>query len=475
MTRIATAVVIAMASAIGAAPATSAQASATNRQAPAPAGEVRPLHRPGASPSAVVDDIRVHGNHSTPDAEVLRIAGLAAGQPVSAAAIDAARERLERSGRFARVEIRLRSRSIADDGSGPSAIVILVAEHAAVRPVGVGIPRVPGPIERLRSQVMFLPILGVEDGYGLTYGLRTSLVGGPGSTMRVSMPASWGGTRQLALEVERTFVPGGAGDRPDADGHDEAPRVARGPVTRVRGSVGLWRQEHPYFDRGQFRQYADAEVGIRPRAGVGVGVTGSVAAVHFGDVDDRMTSVGAFAELDTRRDPLFPRNAVYARTTWRRVGFAHPERSGVPDGARLRWRHDVRGYAGLIGQVVLAARVQVETSDGPLPAYAMPLVGGADTLRGLRAGFGVGDNMWAASVEARVPVTSVLRTTRIGVLAFHDVGVTWNHGERWRDRSPERGVGVGVFLINPFVRLQVSVARGLDHGTRVHASTGIGF
>ncbi len=475
MTPIAPVVVIAVGFVMGITAATSVQASATDRQAPAPAGEVPPLHRHATSLAAVVTDVRVHGNHSTPDAEVLRIAGIAIGQPVSAAAIDAARDRLERSGRFARVEVRLRSRSIADPGSGPSAIVILVAEHAAVRPVDVGTPRVPGPIGRLRSQAMFLPILGVEDGYGLTYGLRTSLVGGRGSTMRVSIPASWGGTRQLALEVERAFVPDRAGGSPGADGHDETPRVSRGPITRVRGSAGLWRQEHPYFDRGQFRQYADGEVGIRPRASLGVGVTGSVASVHFGDVDDRMTSVGAFAELDTRRDPLFPRNAVYARTTWRRVGFAHPERSGVPDGARLRWRHDVRGYAGVIGQVVLAARVQVETSDGPLPAYAMPIVGGADTLRGLRAGFGVGDNMWAASVEARMPVTSVLRTTRIGLLAFHDAGVTWNHGERWRDRSRERGVGVGVFLINPFVQLQVSVARGLDHGTRVHASTGIGF
>ena len=31
-------------------------------------------------------------------------------------------------------------------------------------------------------------------------------------------------------------------------------------VTRVRGSAGLWRQEHPYFEQGQFRQYVDGEI-----------------------------------------------------------------------------------------------------------------------------------------------------------------------------------------------------------------------
>ena len=424
----------------------------------------------------IVEDVRVHGNHATPDTEVLRIAAIVVGVPLESGALEAARARLEASGRFSSVDLRTRRRSIAD----PSrlAVVILVAEHAGVRPAidlpgSPTVPALPGVLGRLRSQSMFLPILGVEDGYGLTYGLRTSLVGGRRSATRVSFPASWGGTRQLAVEVERSFTRARRTD--DADLAPATGLLRRG-LTRVRGSAGLWRQEHPFFEQGQFRRYVDAEVTYRPRPLFGIGATAGTAAVAFGDVDDRMTSVGLVADLDTRTDPLFPRNAVYVRSALSRVSFAHPERSGVADAdARIRWRHDVRGYLGVVGQLVLAARVQLDTSDGPLPAYAQPIFGGADTLRGIRAGSAVGDNRWAATLEARAPLSSVLRTTKLGVLAFYDTGATWNHGTRWRDGDRIEGVGGGVFLVNPFVQLQLSVARGLGRSTRVHFATGVAF
>ncbi len=417
---------------------------------PAPASPTAPL---------VVTVVRVHGNHSTPDDEVLRIAAIVVGAPLAPSDVAAAQQRLADSGRFARVEIRQRARSIDDPSQ--VALIILVAEHASVRPIDVGLPPIPGPLGRLRSQTMFLPILNVRDGYGLTYGVRTTLVGGAQSTSRLSVPASWGGTRQLALEGERTFTSGAI--------------AGRGALTRVRGSAGLWRQEHPFFDQGQFRRYVDAEISIRPRAFVGAGATVGTASVSFGEVDDRMTSGGVFALIDTRRDPGFPRNAVFARSSWTRLSFARPEQSNVPTGGRSRWQHDVRGYLGVIGQVVLAARVQVDASNGPLPAYAKPVFGGADTLRGLRAGSAVGDNLWAATVEARAPFTSVLRSTRLGVVAFYDTGAIWDHGQRWRNAGREEGVGAGIFAVSPVFQWQLSVARGLGRSTRVHLSTGVSF
>lgn len=419
----------------------------------------------------IVEDVRVHGNHSTPDEEILRIAGITIGTPMESGLAEAARKRLEDSGRFSSVEIRQRSRSIDD----PSrvALIILVAEHPAVRPViDVDIPAVPGVLGRLRSQTMFMPIFSIKDGYGLTYGLRTSFVGGRQSTTRLSVPASWGGTRQLALEAEKTLTRQRRG-APGITGTDRG--IVSGGLTRLRGSAGLWRQEHPYFEQGQFRQYLDGEISYRPKPVFGVGATAGLAAVSFGEVDDRMTSGGLFAEVDTRRDPLFPRNAVYARTSWTRLSFENPEQSGVPDGGRSRWQHDLRGYLGVLGQVVLAARLQVDAVDAPLPAYVQPIFGGADTLRGIRAGYTVGDNLWSAMVEARAPITSLLRTTRFGVLAFYDTGATWNYGQRWRDAGREEGVGGGIFLVNPFFQFQFSVARGLGRSTRVHASTGVSF
>ena len=48
----------------------------------------------------IVEDIRVHGNHSTPDDEVLRIAAITVGTRLEPGVVEAARERLRSSGRF---------------------------------------------------------------------------------------------------------------------------------------------------------------------------------------------------------------------------------------------------------------------------------------------------------------------------------------------------------------------------------------
>ncbi len=430
-----------------------------------------------AQTSITIDEVRIHGNHTTPDAEVLRIAEIAVGSPLDAGTVEAVRARLDASGRFSRVEIRQRQRSIDDPTR--VALIVIVSEHVGIHLLdGVDVPRVPGLARRVWAQTMFLPILDVQDGYGLTYGLRTSVVGGRDSTTRLSVPASWGGTRQLAVEAEHTFA---ARPRETSDGQDaqpaaggEARRITRG-ITRVAGKAGIWRQEHPYFEQGQLRRHVDGEISYRPVPQLGVGVEAGLAAVSFGDVDDRMTRGGVFVEVDTRADPLFPRNAVHARTWWNRVSFARPEQSGVRDGGRSLWRHDVRGYVGLIGQVVLAGRLQVETSSGTLPAYAQPIFGGADTLRGVRAGYAVGDNLWSATLEARVPLSSPLRSTRTGVLAFYDTGATWNAGRARRDATRIEGIGGGVFLVSPIVRVQCTVARARGLSTRVHLSTGIAF
>jgi hypothetical protein len=205
---------------------------------------------PAEATTYTVTAIRVHGNHSTPDDEVLLIARIAVGEPVSAGAMAAAQQRLEASGRFARVEIRQRSRSIDDPSQ--VALIILVAEHAAVRPVDLGVPSVPGPLGRLRSQTMFLPILHVRDGYGLTYGVRTSFVGSPQSATRVSVPASWGGTRQIAVEGERTFTSGSV--------------AGAGTLTRLRSSSrassGVTSMRRSASVRGRF--WASAPPWARP-------------------------------------------------------------------------------------------------------------------------------------------------------------------------------------------------------------------
>jgi outer membrane protein assembly factor BamA len=399
-----------------------------------------------AQAGEVIAEIRVHGNHTTPDEEVLRIAGLAQGEPADTATLDAARTRLVQSGRFPSVDIRARFRSLAD--TSQVAVIVIVSEHPAVQPVDIGLPTISGPVGRLRRSAMFLPILDYTDGYGLTYGARASFVNTLGRNGRLSVPLSWGGTRQAALEADRTFD--------------------HGPLSRLRGRAGIWRRENPFYRIGETRQEIEGEASRRIGPIVGFGVTGSLANVRFGEIDTRATAVGAFAEVDTRRDPLFPRNAVYARSSVSRLGFGEAR-----DVSRVT--HDLRGYLGVIGQTVLAARVHTIDSSGPTPPFANVLLGGAATLRGVRAGSFVGDNLVAMSAELRMPFTSPLRVARTGVTVFYDAGVAYGHDQRWRDRRLERGVGAGLFIAAPFVQLQLDVARGIDRATRVHLTTGVSF
>ena len=168
-------------------------------------------------PQECIIEIRVHGNHTTPDAEVLRLAAVEPGQPFTVETLVRIRKALDDSGRFRSVDVRKRYTSLSD----PSAIllVIVVEERAGI---AIDVPK-PGPMRTLRAHTMWMPILRSEDGYGLTYGVRVSLVDVLGRRTRLSAPFSWGGERRATVELERRFE--------------------RGPLTRVIGTGGITRRD----------------------------------------------------------------------------------------------------------------------------------------------------------------------------------------------------------------------------------------
>ena len=76
---------------------------------------------PAAGPG-VVGEVRVHGNHTTPDADVLAIVGDVVGQPATDALIADITARLKKSGRFDGVDVRKRYRSI----DNPDDILLMI-------------------------------------------------------------------------------------------------------------------------------------------------------------------------------------------------------------------------------------------------------------------------------------------------------------------------------------------------------------
>jgi outer membrane protein assembly factor BamA len=194
-----------------------------------------------------------------------------------------------------------------------------------------------------------------------------------------------------------------------------------------------------------------------------------ITHIKFEPLHDTFATYGADLTFDTRRDAIFPRDAIYASVGWEALNFT----GGAPTINRAHT--DVRGYIGLIGQSVLFLRGRLDTADGRVPPYEQALLGGASSLRGFRTGAFAGDNRATAGAELRIPLSSPLGITRLGVSLFGDTGAVYDHGGKLRDATFHHGTGAGVFLLAPFLQLNLDVAYGFGNRLRVHFTSGFSF
>jgi len=395
-----------------------------------------------AVPPEVVAEVRIHGNYRTPDADVLQLAGITAGSPLGVGGIEAVAERLRKSGRFDAVEVRKRYRSLTE--AEQVAVIIVVQERPGVEKGGV----MPGPLKRFGNTVMAVPTFDYVDGYGVTAGGRLSFVNVFGKEGHIVLPLTVGSTRQAAVEIDKT--------------------LRSGPVRRLVGGVSEASRENPAYDTRDLRTEVWVE-GSRPLGSVvSVDARAGWTDVSFGDVRDQFPSYGARLVIDTRVNPAFPRNAIYASAAWDAL---KPESGSTIN----RYTLDGRAYVGLVGSSVLALRVRSETADAALPIYERRLLGGFTSLRGFKAGSFTGDNLATASLEIRVPFHSPLRIGQTGITVFGDAGAAYDHGTRLRNADVDYGVGGGWYLRVPLVQFEIDLAYGIDRGTRVHVAAGFKF
>lgn len=388
--------------------------------------------------------IRVQGNTLTAEADIVRMAGLEPGAAVTSGTTEEVAARVKRAGRFTRVEVLKRYASIAD----PSQIVLVIVVdegRVVVKRQRDGQARA---VRRRGPPLMFLPVLGSDDGYGFTYGALATAqpVFGPGT--RVTVPVTWGGERRVAVEVEK--------------------RLPSRRITRVRGGGVLLSRRNPALDARDTRQQlwvrGDRELVRVLRTGAWTGVD----FVRFLGEDSRVTRLGADLTLDTRVDPMLSRNAVYARGAVERLGIRAGE-------AAIRTSIDASAYLGGPGQSIVVVRGYRDGADRPLPGYLKVLLGRDLTLRGFPTGFATGDSTAAATLEWRLPLTSPLSVGRLGVRAFVDHAAVYDAGQRLGDQKFERGVGGGVWFSATVFRIAVDVARGSRGNTRAQVSSGLLF
>ncbi|HIE91663.1 MAG TPA: hypothetical protein EYQ83_01875 [Acidobacteria bacterium] len=135
------------------------------------------------APSELITELRVHGNYSVPDADVLGLAGVAPGDRIDLDGLDAIAERIRASGRFDAVEVRKRYTSLTR--TDEVALILVVEERPAASVTGGRMGRL---LTTALRQTMFLPILGYAEGHGVTYGGRFTLVDMLGDRGTLSVP-----------------------------------------------------------------------------------------------------------------------------------------------------------------------------------------------------------------------------------------------------------------------------------------------
>jgi outer membrane protein assembly factor BamA len=417
------------------------------------AGPARPVPQQAAETVAA---IQIQGNTATPDEEVRRIADLRIGMPFDETTAQAVAGRLRAAKRFERVEVRKRFASIDD----PSQItLVIIVDEGPVKIVMTGDPDHPTRVVRKRlPNILFLPILGREDGYGLTYGARLTLPdpNWMGKRSRVMLPLTWGATKQAAVDVEK--------------------RIEGGVIDRLTAGAAISRRTNAAFDKDDDRARLFVRAEREFTRLLRLGATTGWQRASFDGVADQFAQAGGDVVVDTRTDPILARNAVYGRASWEHLAFGDgPVDGGHYRGGVNRTVLDGRGYLGLVGQAVLAGRVLREDSDRPLPEYLQPQLGGLSTLRGFRAGSFVGDTLVATSAEVVLPLTSPIKLGKFGVTAFIDRGAVYHKGERLIDQALQTGYGGSVWFAAAFLRLNIAVAHGRGATTRVHVGGNVTF
>jgi outer membrane protein assembly factor BamA len=397
-------------------------------------------------PPETIAAIQIHGNTITSDDEIRRLAGVEIGSRVDETLLADVAARLRAAKRFENVQVLKRFASIAD----PSQVLLVIIVDEG--PVRIERPDEPGTpvrvVRRHRLNLMLLPILGYEDGYGLTYGVRLARTGIAGPQSRLSFPLTWGGEKKAGVELDKT--------------------ITHGPVDRILAGLTVSRRTNPFFDEDDDRAHAWMRAERKIAPSIRAGGTAGRQRVWFGEDEDgdSFAYVGADIVFDTRIDPLLPRNAVYARAAVERLSVG----SGMT-GSEL----EGRGYAALVGQSVLALRVLRQDSSGALPPYLKALLGGLSNLRGFAAGTAAGDTLFATSAEVILPFTSPLKVGKAGASVFVDSATAYNVGARLIDQPLRVGYGGSLWVSAAFARLNVAIAHGRGSSTRVHVGGSLSF
>jgi outer membrane protein assembly factor BamA len=376
-----------------------------------------------------ITEILIRGNIKIPDETIIRLAGIQIGAPAAALSIEDLKQKLLHSGKFEWVDAARRYRSLTR--TDHVVLMITVREKRSIK-----------------SKLMLFPILSGSDEYGLDYGVSIAAKDLLGLKEKLSMPLTWGGIRCAAIEGEINL---------------------HNPLFRTMTAAGgISRKENPHYKKGDFRK----EIGVTLQRRIRrfeFNMQSGWARVRFDVRGADLANVGAGVVFDTRQNINFPRDAVYAGISYKRLSIL----DGGP-GYNL-YSLDLRGYKGFIGQTIIAGQFLYRGAGGRLPDYEKPFLGGANTLRGYEPGAFIGDNAATASLELRMPLTPLRKIYHAGIEVFADSGAVYDHGISMGSAKFRQGAGLGGYFMIAGFGIKADLAYNMHDAFRIHFGTGFRF
>lgn len=308
--------------------------------------------------------------------------------------------------------------------------------------------------------------MGAGTGFGIGPEYRRNGLLGQRLNFRTGAQFSFRGDRKFDLELTAPRIGGGRYFAQFYAVHHDYPRLSYygpGPDSEKTG-----RTDFRFEDTA-----VDANFGVRPVKHLTLGTSAGYVFNNVGHgTDPRYASTeltysaaqavgidhqvnflraGGFAQYDWRDNPDGPRRGgnYFAQFS------DYRDRSlGVSDYRRLDM--EVQQYIPVLNDrrvFALRAKTALTYSDGPIPFYMQPSLGGAEDLRGYRAYRFRGDNLMAMNAEYRWEVFSGL-----DMALFADAGKVFMRKADFSLTDLESDVGFG-FRFNArnktFLRLDV--------------------
>lgn len=350
-----------------------------------------------------VERVIFHGNHSISDDELAGIAGVSAGMPLSSREISEIEERLLASGRLKTATVAVRYTTL--DMSGPVVLVISVIESPS-----------------FSDKLLVLPLIGSFKGYGFSYGAQVTTIDLLGMEERVSLPFTWGGTKQAGLEIE----------------FDKNLPFAS---YLKAGFRYLDRDEHRVLKESDDRLQVHGEIGWSLNSDFYISTSYLYEDITYADqVETTSNTFAATFAFDTRPGSLFPYDSVYAAYT-----LAYRDYDQLFEDSLIN-TFDVRLFKRVFGQSILAVQGVYSESENTQPIFNKAFLGGEFWIRGFDYPDELGDNFYIGTVELRIPLSKVTDPFNWGITAFYDYAGLWDVDQDRGDARIFQSTGFGGFV-----------------------------